>query len=579
MLKMKLLPYGISDFKRLRRDYMYYVDKTMYLPMLEVENSYLLMIRPRRFGKSLFLSMVEAYYDIEMKSRFDDLFGDLWIGKEPTPIANKYQVLRFDFSKAGGSIDNLEAHFNLYCGKVLDDFIDKYREFYDSRIVNSVLESKSAEDKLNTITIAASRHEYRLYLIIDEYDNFTNDVLASHGHKVFENLTHADGFYRRFFKLFKGTFERILMFGISPVTLDDLTSGYNIDWNISNQPDFNCMLGFEEREVREMLAYYRGCGRLQADIDTVISDMRPWYDNYCFSLKSYGRETIYNCDMVLYYLGPLLKTGQPPEDMIDKNVRTDISKLQQLVSLDRGVRRDERLTSIERIANEGYVDMRLQRSFPAMRLLDKDNFLSLVYYYGMLTIGGGEYPVCHMVVPNECVRQQYWSFMVSMYEKAAPLATKPVETDYRAMVYEGHWLPVLEKIGQAFTELSSVRDSIGGEHNVQGFFKAWLGVCDYSLLCPELELGYGYSDFVMIPLRRHYPKAEHCYIIELKYVNAEASDSEAAKKLVEARAQIEKYASDRRLLRAIEGCTLHGISVLFRGHRMDPPQLIIEKKV
>ncbi len=576
---MKLLPYGISDFKRLRRDDMYYVDKTMYLPMLEVENSYLLMIRPRRFGKSLFLSMVEAYYDINSADQFKILFKDLFIGKNPTSLANKYLVLRFDFSKAGGTIENLESQFNKYCCKELDKFILKYQSYYDDYTYEMVLKSESAEDKLNTLTISASRLDLRLYLIIDEYDNFTNDVLASHGHRVFENLTHADGFYRRFFKLFKGTFERILMFGISPVTLDDLTSGYNIDWNISNQRDFNSMLGFEEREVREMLAYYKAGGKVGADVDAVIADMRPWYDNYCFALKSHGRETVYNCDMALYYLGPLLKTGHPPEDMIDKNIKTDISKLQQLVSLDRGSRRDERLSSIEQIANEGYVDMRLQRSFPAMELLDQDNFLSLVYYYGMLTIGGGEYPVCHMVVPNECVRQQYWSFMISMYERVHPLAIKPVEKDYRAMVYQGLWLPVLEKIGQAFAELSSVRDAIGGEHNVQGFFKAWLGVCDYSLLCPELELGYGYSDFVMIPLRHHFPKAEHCYIIELKYVNANASDSEATIKLAEAKDQIEKYASDRRLLRAIEGCTLHGISILFRGHRMDQPQLIIEKKV
>ncbi|MCC8119831.1 MAG: ATP-binding protein [Bacteroidales bacterium] len=576
---MKKLPYGISDFKRIRRDDMYYVDKTMYLQKLEDENSYLLMIRPRRFGKSLFLSMMEAYYDVNMKERFQELFGELYAGKNPTPLANQFQVMRLDFSRTGGSLNELENQFRSYCSERLNAFIRTYSRFYDDWIVNRVLTTENAETKLNIIVDEANRLEYRLYLIIDEYDNFTNDVLASHGHETFEKLTRAEGFYRRFFKLFKGAFERILMLGISPVTLDDLTSGYNIDWNISNSPKFNAMLGFEEKDVREMLQYYKEKASIPGDIEEIIGDMKPWYDNYCFAEECYGHETLYNCDLALYYIDPLIKTGKPPKTMIDKNIMIDYSKLQMLVDLDRGIRRKERIADIEQIANSGYVEMRLKTSFPAMSLLEEENFLSLVYYYGLLSIGGVDRGLLRMIIPNETVRQQYWHFMVNLYSKIYPMAIKPLEKEYQAMVYDGEWLPIIEKIGNAFTEASSIRDSIGGEHNVQGFFKAWLGVCDFSVLCPELELNYGYSDFVMMPLRHHDPQAKHCYIIELKYVNSEASDSEAAKKLAEARAQIEKYASDRRLLRAIEGCTLHGISVLFRGHRMDPPQLIIEKKV
>ncbi|MCC8119426.1 MAG: ATP-binding protein [Bacteroidales bacterium] len=576
---MKQLPYGISDFKRIRRDDLYYVDKTMYLPLLEEENSYLLMIRPRRFGKSLFLSMMEAYYDVNMKDRFQELFGGLWIGKNPTRLANKFQVMRFDFSRARGSIDNLESKFNEYCSRQLNRFIEKYKEFYDDFTYRQVLEAKSAESKLNIIEGYAHDMELSLYLIIDEYDNFTNNVLASHGSEVFGNLTHTDGFYRNFFKLFKGMFERIFMIGISPVTLDDLTSGYNIDWNISNLPDFNSMLGFEEKDVRQMLAYYKDCGRVDGEIDDIIADMKPWYDNYCFSLKKHGRETVYNCDMALYYMSPLLKTGLPPEDMIDKNIKTDFSKLQMLINLDHGIRRETRISAIEQIANEGFIDMKLKTSFPAMELLQEDNFLSLVYYYGLLTIDGGEYPISHMVIPNECVRQQYWNFMINMYENVHPIAKKPIEKDYRSMVYNGEWRPVIEKIGEAFKELSSVRDTIGGEHNVQGFFKAWLGVCDYALLCPEMELNYGYNDFVLVPLRSHYPNATHCYIFELKYARKDASEKEVADKYDEAEAQIETYAASPRLLRAIDGCTLHGITILFRGLTMDPPRVIIEKKI
>lgn len=576
---MKLLPYGISDFKRLRRDDMYYVDKTMYLPLLEVENSYLLMIRPRRFGKSLFLSMMDAYYDINMKDRFQEFFAGLWIGDKPTPLANKFQIMRFDFSRAGGDLNNLEERFNEYCGNELDGFIKRYREYYDEETYQKVLSSDSAEAKLNAIHVYARDNELRMYLIVDEYDNFTNDILAHHGHETFENLTHAEGFYRRFFKLFKGAFERIFMIGVSPVTLDDLTSGYNIDWNISNLPAFNSMLGFEEKDVQQMLQYYKENANINGDIEDIIQDMKPWYDNYCFAEECYGRETVYNCDMVLYYINPLLRTGEPPKDLIDKNIKMDSSKLQMLVSLDRGVKREDRISSIESIADRGYVDMHLVTSFPAKELLDRENFLSLMYYYGMLTIGGGDSGVLRMIIPNECVRQQYWRFMIKLYEDLCPLPVKPDQYEYREMIFNGRWELVIKKIGAAFAALSSVRDSIGGEHNVQGFFKAWLGVCDYSVLCPEMELNYGYSDFLMIPLRNHYPRASHCYIFEIKYVKEKASETETQEKYAEAAAQIQKYASSPRLLKAISGCTLHGITLLFRGSQLQSPRPILEIKL
>lgn len=575
---MKLLPYGISDFKRIRRDNMYYVDKTMYLPMLEVENSYLLMIRPRRFGKSLFISMMEAYYDINMKDRFQELFGDLWVGKNPTPLANMYQVMHFDFSRAGGDIEHLEEKFNSYCCKQLDVFIEKYKDYYDERWYNSIRNSQSAEDKLNGISAYAGFKEYRLYLIVDEYDNFTNDVLSSHGHKVFENLTHAEGFYRRFFKLFKGMFERIFMFGVSPVTLDDLTSGYNIDWNISNLPDFNAMLGFEEKDVREMLQYYKENAKVSGEIDDIIEDMKPWYDNYCFSEECYGKETVYNCDMAIYYINPLLKTGRPPQNLIDKNIAMDYSKLKMLTNLEHGIKRKERIVNIQQIANDGYVDTVLRTSFPAMLLLDEANFLSLLYYYGLITIGGIDRGLLHMVIPNECVRQQYWNYLLEIYQTVHPVEEPPIIYDFQDMVFDGKWHPVIEKIGNAFTELSSVRDFIGGEFNVQGFFKAWLGVCNFTLLCPEMELNYGYSDFLMLPLRNHYPEATHCYIFEVKYVKASALEDEVNKKYSEAKEQIEKYAVSPKLLKAIKGCTLHGITILFRGAKMENPVSVLEIK-
>ncbi|MCC8113341.1 MAG: ATP-binding protein [Bacteroidales bacterium] len=576
---MKRIPYGISDFLRIRREDMYYVDKTMFLPLLEEENSYLSLLRPRRFGKSLLLSMMAAYYDVAMRERFNDLFGNLWVGEHPTPLANSYMVLRFDFSKVGGDSDDLEERFNEYCSVRLNDFIDKYEAYFTPRVVESVHQSQRAETKLNIITTAAETNELRIYLIIDEYDNFTNDVLAKRGKEAFQELTHAEGFYRRFFKLFKGSIERIFLTGISPVTLDDLTSGYNIDWDISHLCEFNSIVGFEEKDIRQLIGYFKGQERINASTDSLISDMKPWYDNYCFADESHGRETVYNSDMVLYYMRSILRNGQPPVDMVDKNIKTDISKLKSLVDIDRGIQRRENESAIEKIANQGWIDMRLKTSFPAKELLKPENFQSLIYYYGMLSIGSPTRGLTRMVIPNECVRQQYWNFIVSMYQEIHPFSIDPLLEAYQPMVYSGDWKPVFTMIGRLYKELSSLRDLIGGEYKVQGFCKAMLGVCDYALLCPELELNYGYSDFVMIPLRSHYPQATHAYIIELKYVGSKTTEGEINSAYADARKQIESYCSDPRLQKAVEGCTLHGITILFKGPEMQEPLQIIEKRV
>ncbi len=576
---MKQLPYGISDFKRIRENDMYYVDKTRFLPLMEEENSYLFLIRPRRFGKSLLISVLETYYDINEKDNFHKYFDGLYIGTNPTRDANSYQVLRFDFSKAGGTPEALEKKFNEYCCGVLDDFILKYARFYEKIVVDKILNSEYAESKLNLITIAAKRLRLRLYLIIDEYDNFTNDVLSTKGKEVFQSLTHADGFYRRFFKLFKDSFERIFMLGISPITLDDLTSGYNIDWNISDKPKFNTLLGFEESEVREMLLYYNENANVPADIDAVIEDMKPWYDNYCFAAESYGKEAVYNCDMALYYIKPMIEKGLPPKDMVDKNVRTDFTKLRQLINLDRGMQRADRLSDIERIANDGYIKMRLKTSFPAAELLDRDNFRSLIYYYGMLTIGDDEASIQKMVIPNQCVKQLLWGFLANMYKEECPIDVDALGSDYIEMVYNGDWEPAIKRIGDMYHRLSSVRDSRGGEFNQHGFFKAMLGLCNLTILCPEMELNYGYSDFVMVPLLTHYPKAKHCYIFEMKYVGANATDAEIESQYAEAEKQIYTYSADPRLIKLIPNCTLHGITLLFCGHEMRPPRLIFNKKL
>ena len=338
METIKQIPYGVADFESVMTRHLYYVDKTMYLDEIERQPDTLIFIRPRRFGKSLFISMMRAYYDKSKAKDFDDLFGSLWIGSHPTPLRNHYQVLYLDFSKILGNIDVLEEKFDQYLRRQLDDFVRRYADDYPDYFIKDFFESTSGADKLIMISIQADRLRIPMYLIIDEYDNFTNVVLSEHGEEIYHNMTHASGFYREVFKKFKGMFERIFLTGVSPVTLDDLTSGFNIGWNVSMAPELEKMLGFSTEDVREMFRYYKEVEMLPADcdIEAMITEMKPWYDNYCFAKECLDSDVrVFNCDMVLYYLRNYVSYKRSPEIMLDPNTKTDYKKLNMLIQLDK----------------------------------------------------------------------------------------------------------------------------------------------------------------------------------------------------------------------------------------------------
>lgn len=571
MSQVKRIPYGISDFNQLRSDNCYLVDKTRYLPLIEQMPNYLFLIRPRRFGKSLFLSMMRTYYDILQRDNFDKYFGDLWIGTHPTEERNRFQVLYFDFSKAGcsGVGDGLMTSSNEYCGLVIDKFAQQYASFYNDDFESRVLSIENPKAKLAYIELEAKEKGYPLYLIIDEYDNFTNVILSEHGQKMFHDLTHASGFYREYFKQYKGMFNRIFLMGVSPVTLDDLSSGYNIDWNISTDSRFNAMMGFSETEVREMFTYYKSNGLLTGEVEAMISEMKPWYDNYCFARMSLNDDRVFNCDMTLYYLRSQIDFHRSPEDMVDKNIRTDYSKLKMLARIDHDSSREgSRMSTIEEIAAKGEILVNLHTSFPAERIVDIDNFRSLLYYYGLLTICGTRGDRLRMCIPNHCVREQYFGFLRDYYQQIHPLNLSHLKDQIDDLVYDGHWKPFFESIASAYHENSSIRDGMEGERNLQGFLKAYLALASYYLVEPELEMNYGYCDFFLLPDKQRYPDIEHSYILELKYAARTATDAELAAQAEEGRRQLHQYSEDKIARQLAKGTTLHRLLLQFRGWEM-----------
>lgn len=576
--QVKRVPYGVADFAQVIEQNQYYVDKTMFIPELEKQPSNLFFIRPRRFGKSIFLSMLYSYYDCAQSHKFQSLFGNLWIGQHPTPLQGKYQVLFLDFSQITGNIDKLETKFNSYLSINLDAFVRQYSEYYQAEM-EEILAQEDFEEKMELIFKAAKAHQYHLYLIIDEYDNFTNVILNERGEKVYHAITHADGFYRDVFKKFKGNFERIFMMGVSPVTLDDVTSGFNIGWNISIKPEFDEMLGFSTTNVVEMFTYYKEHGSIPADsdIDAIVNDMKPWYDNYCFAKQALKKKTrMFNCDMVLYYLRNYMDAGCPPEEMIDPNTRTDYGKMKKLLQFDK--LDGERKGIIRKIAEEEQIVTQLYESFSAYQIPKAEIFPSLLFYYGMLTIKGTRGSKLILGIPNNNVRKQYYGYLEEEYQAKAYVDVNQLTDYYYDMAYDGKWEEGLRFMADAYAKVSSVRDGIEAERNLQGFFMAYLNLNDYYITAPELELNHGYCDFFLLPDLTHYA-SQHSYILELKVlskkdfsaiVEGEFTEdgkpmTKAEKQWREAVEQIHRYAEAPRVEALRQGTKLHLIIMQFEG--------------
>ena len=557
------LPLGIADFERMRRQSYYYVDKTIYIPKLEFASSYLFFVRPRRFGKSLLLSMLRAYYDLNRADKFEQYFGDLWIGQHPTPLRNTYAVLHLDFSQVFGPIGELEKNFNEYCGMVVNIFAEQYERLFYDGFAKDVKAATTAGAKINLIGIRAKERQVPLYLIVDEYDNFTNTVLNQHGEDVYTALTHGEGFYRDIFKTFKANFERVLMLGVSPVTMDDLTSGYNIATNITARREFNQMLGFSEDDVREMFNYYHDLGWLKGDVDAMVTEMKPWYDGYCFAEESLNESKMFNTDMVLYYLGYRVTEQRSPKDMLNPNARTDYQKMKKLIQLDKLEQR--RKSIIYQIAEEGSIVSNLVHYFPASEMVKQENFVSLLYYYGMLTVTGTEGNKLRLSIPNNNVRKQYYGYLLEEYDRIYSVDHSLIDRAYDDAALRGEWQPLMQAIAEEYEKTCAVRSLIEGERNIQGFFTAYLTLSTYYLIAPETELSHGYCDFFLMPDRQRYPMVAHSYIVELKYLRPGDGDALAREQWQQAADQLRRYAQDAKVRLLADGTQLHLIAIQFRG--------------
>ena len=569
----KLLPYGMMNFADIRLDNYYYVDKTSFIPVIEQSDRFFFFIRPRRFGKSLTLNMLQHYYDVRTRDKFDALFGDLYIGKHPTRDRNSYLVLYLNFSGISGELHNYRQGLDAHCNTSFDYFCDIYAEYLPKGIKEVLNEKAGAVEQLDYLYHQCELAGQQIYLFIDEYDHFTNAILsdAESIHRYTEE-THKEGYLRAFFNRVKaGTYssiKRCFITGVSPVTMDDLTSGFNIGTNYSLTPKFNAMMGFTEDEVREMLTYYSTKAPFHHTVDELIELMKPWYDNYCFAQECYDQPTLYNSNMVLYFVKNYIdNNGKAPRNMIESNIRIDYEKLRMLIRKDKEFAHDASI--IQTLVSQGYITGELKDGFPAANIVDSDNFVSLLYYFGMLTVSGTFEGKTKLIIPNQVVREQLYTYLLNTYNEA-DLSFNNHEKDElsSALAYDGAWQSYFDYIADCLKRYASQRDKQKGESFVHGFTLAMTAQNRFYRPISEADTQSGYVDIFLSPMLEIYPDMSHSYIIELKYARYKDPESRVEELRAEAITQANRYADTDRVKNAIGTTQLHKIVVVYKGMEM-----------
>ena len=571
--KRKRIPYGMMNFAVIRRDDCYYVDKTRFIPIIEDADKFFFFIRPRRFGKSLTVSMLQHYYDIAAKDKFDALFGDLYIGKHPTSDRNSYLVLYLNFSGIVGELHNYRKGLDAHCQTMFDYFCDIYADYLPQGIKEKLDEKEGAVEQFEYLFTECNKTGQRIYLFIDEYDHFTNAILADpESLRHYTNETHGEGYLRAFFNKVKaGTYssiERCFITGVSPVTMDDLTSGFNIGTNYSLTQEFNQMMGFTEEEVREMLTYYSTTSPFNHTVDELIEIMKPWYDNYCFAQKSYGETTMYNSNMVLYFVKNYIMDGNAPEDMIEDNIRIDYEKLRMLIRKDKEFAHDASV--IQTLVSQGYITGELKKGFPATSITNPDNFVSLLYYFGMLTISGTHEGKTKLTIPNQVVREQLYAYLLSTYDEADLNFNSYEKNELSSsLAYDGSWQAYFGYIADCLKRYASQRDKQKGEFFVHGFTLAMTAQNRFYRPISEQDTQAGYVDIFLCPLLEIYSDMKHSYIVELKYAKYKDPERRVEELRQEAIAQANRYADTETVKNAVGNTKLHKIVVVYKG--MDMP--------
>ena len=553
---MKRIPYGISSFEKIQTENYYYFDKTKFIEIIENYGSaYHFFLRPRRFGKSLFVSMLHHYYDIKQKENFESLFGDTYIGKNPTPKRNSYPILRYNFSmvKTFGSIEQIELSFSQYVFDALRNFVNKYNDLFrlPENIVKDLLTTYCGNtDMIRSLFMLLSEQHIKVFVIIDEYDNFANNILTEHGEETYNKVTHAGGFLRNFFTNLKGLtdnreIDRLFITGVSPLVMADVTSGFNIGDNISQDPQLSSMIGINSEEANQILDYYNSFGIFNQSLDSILEDFNQWYNGYSFNSKL---EKIYNTISVLYYINQYIKTNKSPIILTDENMRTDYGKFRFLIAA--GKKLNGNFNILKDLAQTNQTSSALMRSFALNELIAEEKFKSLLFYLGFISISkmqpDNEYV---FTIPNKLIKVIIWEFIQKAFVDVYDLKINQdyLKRAFKSMALEGDWKPALQYIIDKFYEAVSIRDFVFHEEGLKTFFLAWLNLTNLFRVTSEKVLNQGFADIYLEPEYQFGDYVKHGYVIELKYIKSEflkskaKSEPEVKRAIETATAQLYQY--------------------------------------
>jgi hypothetical protein len=498
-------------------------------------------------------------------------------------------ILKFNFSAVDPRHQFIESSFLNNVRVITDSFLFKYTaqlaEPHREKLQERLDEIGSAADILLNVTRLCKISQQKIYIIIDEYDNFANTILSTTGSEAYGNLTRGEGFFRAFFNVLKdGTsgsgapISRLFITGVSPITMDDVTSGFNIGKNVSLLPRFNPMLGFTENDVIEIIEYYRQKGMIQHDTRYLLKIMTAWYGNYCFSEDDNTK--LYNPDMVLYFVDNYLMEKKLPKDLIDRNVSVDYGKLRHLILIDKGdIGRGDgnkctngNFHRLKEIIQNGQTSSELVKGFPLEQLTDTNNFTSLLFYFGLLTIRGPEKDKLLLTIPNETVKRLYYSYIHEAYRETHifDIDLSRYADLMTGMAYDGQWEPLIDFITSRMRESMSLRDLITGEKSIQAFLNVYLGLSQLYIIHAEKELDKGYADIVMEPFLARYEGMKYSYLMEIKYLNAgiKPVDSRVQQLRTKAGDQLKHYSIDKKFKKTIGKTTLIKLVLVFSGHEL-----------
>jgi len=419
--------------------------------------------------------------------------------------------------------------------------------------------------------------------MIDEYDNFANNIIVRDGKKAYQDLTQGPGLFKYFFNVIKsGTsgsnapITRSFITGVSPITMDDITSGHNIGTNLSIHEDFNAMLGFTEKEVIEILSYYKESGIILFELDFCMRLIDEWYDNYKFSENA--NEHIYHSDMVLYFINQISRRKFVPKYLIDKNIRVDYEKLRHLVLVDQNIQieksaqADQKLngnfSTLQEIIQNGGILSYISDSFSLEKLTSQENFVSLLFYFGLLSIESSQGQLFMLKIPNNTVRHLMYSYIRDAFYDVNVFRVNigALALLVHNMAYRGEWKPFFEFLQKEVEKQTSVRDFLTGEKVIQTFLLAYLNICDYFLAKTEQDMNKGFSDLYLSPFVAKYPDMKFSYLIELKYISKTQFDEIKLNTLVEnAKQQALQYIQDERVKQDIGNTTLKTLVIVYKS--------------